>query len=152
MESEFLEVNFTTVYMHIEARCMQLTNNPSYVTVWYTQLQAKEDARKRDEEARKEAERQDKYRAAQYREEQRKSRIRQRAEDKDQSLNVLYSTRKKEHDLKKVEQEFQLKLRLDKVRAACCALLCCVCCALLCHVQDCSMGNKKCEHTCVMST
>ncbi len=42
--------------------------------------------------------------------------IKQRANQKDQALAELYARRKKEHDIKKCEQEFELKLRLDKVR------------------------------------
>ncbi len=79
------------------------------------QLHAKEEIRKREEEARKEQERQDKFNAAQAAEENRKFSIKARAEEKDRMLAQLYAQRKKEHDIKKVEQEFHLKLRLDKV-------------------------------------
>lgn len=79
------------------------------------QIRAKEEARKRDEEARKERERQDKYAAAVETEEMRKSSIRARALEKERMLAELYAQRKKEHDLRKVDLEFQLKLRLDKV-------------------------------------
>ena len=38
-----------------------------------------------------------------------------KANEKDVALADLYAHRKKENDLRKVEKEFQLKLRLDKV-------------------------------------
>jgi hypothetical protein len=49
-------------------------------------------------------------------EEARKNSIKQRAEEKDRLLAELYARRQKENDLKKVQTEFELKLRLDKVR------------------------------------
>lgn len=77
----------------------------------------KEEQRKIDEEKRKERERQEKYQAAVESEEMRKSSIRQRAEEKERALAELYLKRKKEHDIKKCEAEFELKMRLDKVDA-----------------------------------
>lgn len=77
----------------------------------------KDDERKIEEEKRKERERQDKYSSAVETEEMRKASIKQRAEDKDRALAELYAKRKKEHDIKKCEAEFELKLRLDKVDA-----------------------------------
>mmetsp|Transcript_3797 Transcript_3797/g.6305 ORF Transcript_3797/g.6305 Transcript_3797/m.6305 type:complete len:532 (+) Transcript_3797:99-1694(+) len=79
------------------------------------EIHAKEEERKHQEDARKQRERMDKYSVAMETEEQRKSSIRSRAEDKEQMLSDLYQRRKKEHDIKKVESEFHLKLRLDKV-------------------------------------
>lgn len=81
------------------------------------QLRVREEARKHEEDLRKERERQDKYQAAQETEEMRKASIRGRAEEKERMLAELYARRKKENDLRRVEQEFQLKLRLDKVDA-----------------------------------
>lgn len=82
------------------------------------QIRAGEEARKREEEARREADRHHKYAAALETEEMRKSSVKSRAEAKERMLAELYAQRRKEHDLKKVEQEFQLKLRLDKVGVA----------------------------------
>jgi hypothetical protein len=65
-------------------------------------MHAKEEARKREDEARKQLERQEKYCTALAAEEDRKASIKARAEEKDTALAVLYSVRKKEHDLKKV--------------------------------------------------
>jgi phosphopantothenoylcysteine synthetase/decarboxylase len=50
-------------------------------------------------------------------EEARKASISSKAAIKDAALADLYKQRKKEHDLKKVETDFELKLRLDKVDA-----------------------------------
>lgn len=55
------------------------------------------------------------YLAALEAEEARKNSIKQRAEEKDRLLAELYARRQKENDLKKVQTEFELKLRLDKV-------------------------------------
>mmetsp|Transcript_36136 Transcript_36136/g.80419 ORF Transcript_36136/g.80419 Transcript_36136/m.80419 type:complete len:530 (-) Transcript_36136:827-2416(-) len=75
----------------------------------------REEERKAEEERRKERERQEKYLAALETEEMRKMSIKQRAEEKERMLAELYARRKKENDIKKVETEFELKLRLDKV-------------------------------------
>ena len=79
------------------------------------EIRRKEDERKRLEDIRKERERQEKYQAAVESEEMRKMTIKQRAEEKDRLLAELYARRKKENDIKKCEQEFEMKLRLDKV-------------------------------------
>lgn len=73
------------------------------------QIRAREEERKRQEELRKERERQDKYSAALEVEAMRKASIKARAEEKERMLAELYARRKKEHDLKKVEQEFQVR-------------------------------------------
>eukprot|EP00798_Chlamydomonas_sp_ICE-L_P017638 gene17640-23981_t len=80
-----------------------------------------EDLRKRDEELkrqediRKEDERHGKFQQAQENEEMRKTSIRMKAEEKERALAELYLQRKKEMDIKKVNTEFELKLRHDKV-------------------------------------
>lgn len=71
----------------------------------------KDEQRKIEEEKRKERERQEKYAAAMETEEMRKLSIKQRAEEKERALAELYLRRKKEHDIKKVESEFELKVR-----------------------------------------
>lgn len=81
------------------------------------EFRRKEEALKREEERRKEKERHDKYLAALESEEMRKMSIKQRAEEKERLLAELYARRKKENDIRKVESEFELKLRLDKVDA-----------------------------------
>ncbi len=83
----------------------------------HMQIHAREEQRKREEELRKQRERHEKYMGALATEEMRKQSIKSRADQKDQMLAQLYAQRKKEHDLKRVDQEFQLKLRLDKVDA-----------------------------------
>jgi hypothetical protein len=72
------------------------------------QIRAREEERKRQEEVRKEQQRQDKYAAALETEEMRRSSIKARADEKERMLAELYARRKKEHDLRKVEQEFQV--------------------------------------------
>lgn len=81
------------------------------------EFRRREEEAKRAEDRRKEKERQDKYYAALESEEARKASIKARAEEKERVLAELYARRKKENDLKKVESEFELKLRLDKVDA-----------------------------------
>ena len=75
----------------------------------------KDEEEKRQEEIRKEQDRQAKFQQAIYMEEGRKTQIKQRAEEKERMLAEMYLRRKKELDIKKVEAEFELKLRLDKV-------------------------------------
>ncbi|KAG1662076.1 hypothetical protein FOA52_011551 [Chlamydomonas sp. UWO 241] len=70
---------------------------------------------KRMADARMEQERAEKYQSAADAEEARKQSIRSRAEQKDRELAELYARRKKENDIKKLESDFELKLRLDKV-------------------------------------
>jgi len=79
------------------------------------EIRKRDEERKRMEDLRKERERQDKYQAAVESEEMRKMTIKQRAEEKERLLAELYARRKKENDIRKVEQEFEMKLRLDKV-------------------------------------
>ena len=81
------------------------------------EVRKRDDERKRLEDIRHAKERADKYAAAVETEEMRKSRIKEHAEEKDRILADLYARRKKENDIKKCEQEFEMKLRLDKVRA-----------------------------------
>ena len=81
------------------------------------QIRAREEARKREEERLKELERHEKYQAAVNADAQRRANIKARAEEKDRMLAELYAQRKKEMDMKKVEREFHLTMRLDKVDA-----------------------------------
>lgn len=81
------------------------------------EVRKRDDERKRIEDIRHAKERADKYAAAVETEEMRKSRIKDHAEEKDRVLAELYARRKKENDIKKCEQEFEMKLRLDKVRS-----------------------------------
>ncbi|MEW5303604.1 MAG: hypothetical protein WDW36_006280 [Sanguina aurantia] len=76
---------------------------------------AKDELRKQEGERRKELERQDKYHGALTQEELRKTHIRDRAKDKECALAELYAQRKKDNDIRRVEREFELKTRLDKV-------------------------------------
>ncbi|MEW5317729.1 MAG: hypothetical protein WDW38_009006 [Sanguina aurantia] len=59
--------------------------------------------------------RQDKYHGALTQEELRKTHIRDKAKDKECALAELYAQRKKDNDIRRVEREFELKTRLDKV-------------------------------------
>jgi signal recognition particle GTPase len=88
------------------------------------EIRKRDEERKRMEDLRKERERQDKYQAAVESEEMRKMTIKQRAEEKERLLAELYARRKKENDIRKVEQEFEMKLRLDKVGNDVCDWLC----------------------------
>ena len=78
------------------------------------QAHAKEEAAKREEEQRKQSERLGKYQAARFTEEARKMSIQERAQEKEHVMAEMLAKRKKENDLKKVETDFQLKLRLDR--------------------------------------
>ena len=91
------------------------------------EVRKRDDERKRLEDIRHAKERADKYAAAVETEEMRKSRIKEHAEEKDRILADLYARRKKENDIKKCEQEFEMKLRLDKVRACLLTQQCAVC-------------------------
>lgn len=88
---------------------------PAHSNALPTQAHAIEEQRKREDDARKQQERQAKYQAALAAEEARKGSIKDRAAEKERMLADLHNRRKKDHDLKKVDLEFQLKLRLDKV-------------------------------------
>lgn len=81
------------------------------------EMRRKEEEERRLEDIRKEADRQAKFAAAQAIEENRKAAIKQKADEKERALAELYQRRKRENDIKKVETEFELKLRLDKVDA-----------------------------------
>ncbi|KAG1681357.1 hypothetical protein FOA52_007405 [Chlamydomonas sp. UWO 241] len=85
--------------------------------VYQEEQRKKDEKAKGEEEARKEKERKQKYDASVAAEEARKASISSKAKSKDAALADLYKQRKKEHDLKKVETDFELKLRLDKVDA-----------------------------------
>ncbi|KAF5839744.1 hypothetical protein DUNSADRAFT_18746 [Dunaliella salina] len=78
-------------------------------------IHAREEAHKKEEEHRKHLERLDKYAAALETEEMCKLSVKERAAEKERLLAELNARRKKENDLKKVDSDFQLKLRLDKV-------------------------------------
>jgi len=78
-------------------------------------IHAREEAHKKEEEHRKHLERQEKYAAALETEEMRKMSVKERAAEKERLLAELNARRKKENDLRKVDSDFQLKLRLDKV-------------------------------------
>lgn len=70
---------------------------------------------RRQQELQKEAERQNKYLTAVELEEQRKKAIRDKAEAKERELADIAAARKREHDIRRVEKEFELKRRLDRV-------------------------------------
>ncbi|KAL6765170.1 hypothetical protein V8C86DRAFT_2462450 [Haematococcus lacustris] len=81
------------------------------------EIRLRQEEQKRQEELRRERDRHDKYMSAVEMEAQRRASIKARAEEKERMLSELYEKRRKENDLKRVEQDFQLKLRLDKVDA-----------------------------------
>ncbi|KAG2442802.1 hypothetical protein HXX76_002881 [Chlamydomonas incerta] len=70
---------------------------------------------KRQSELEKERDRQNKYLTAVEIEEARKKAIRDKAEAKERELAELAAARKREHDIRRVEREFELKRRLDRV-------------------------------------
>ncbi|EFJ52201.1 hypothetical protein VOLCADRAFT_87118 [Volvox carteri f. nagariensis] len=70
---------------------------------------------RRQQEIQREQERHQKYLTAQEMEEARKKALRERAEAKERELAELAASRKREMDIRRVEREFELKRRLDRV-------------------------------------
>lgn len=70
---------------------------------------------KRQQELEKERDRQNKYLTAVEIEEGRKKAIRDKAEAKEREMAELAAARKREQDIRRVEREFELKRRLDRV-------------------------------------
>ncbi|KAG2495718.1 hypothetical protein HYH03_006318 [Edaphochlamys debaryana] len=70
---------------------------------------------KRQQELDKERERQYKYLTAMEMEEGRKKALRDRAEAKEREMAEMAAMRKREQDIRRVEREFELKRRLDRV-------------------------------------
>ncbi|GLI68915.1 hypothetical protein VaNZ11_013335 [Volvox africanus] len=70
---------------------------------------------RRQQEMQREQERHHKYLTAQELEEARKKALRERAEAKERELAELAASRKREMDIRRVEREFELKRRLDRV-------------------------------------
>lgn len=80
-----------------------------------TVAERKEAELRRQAELAKEGERQHKYMSAVEIEEMRKKAIKDKAEQKERELADLAAQRKRENDIRRVEKEFELKKRLDRV-------------------------------------